>query len=55
MTKALNENALKHLIASSFSLNDVVDAHEEVERTKMLGMYCFLLQSSAKQLTYLHC
>ena len=37
MTKALNENALKHLIASSFSLNDVVDAHEEVESNKNVG------------------
>ena len=37
MTKALNENALKHLIASSFSLDDVVDAHEEVESNKNVG------------------
>ena len=37
MTKALNENALKHLIASSFSLNDVVDAHKEVESNKSVG------------------
>ena len=37
MTKALNENALEHLIASSFSLNDVVGAHEEVESNKNVG------------------
>lgn len=37
MTKALNENALKHLIASSFSLDDVVDAHKEVESNKSVG------------------
>ena len=37
MTKALNENALKHLIGSSFSLDDVVGAHEEVESNKNVG------------------
>ena len=37
MTKALNENALKHLIGSSFSLDDIVDAHEEVESNKNVG------------------
>ena len=37
MTKALNENALKHLIGSSFSLDDVVGAHEEVESNKNIG------------------
>ena len=37
MTKALNENALKHMIGSSFSLDDVVDAHEEVESNKNVG------------------
>ena len=37
MTKALNDNALKHLIASSFSLNEVIDAHKEVESNKSLG------------------
>jgi len=37
MTKALNENALEHLIASSFALNDVVDAHKEVESNKNVG------------------
>ena len=37
MTKALNENALEHLIASSFALNDVVHAHNEVESNKNVG------------------
>ena len=37
MTKALNENALKHLIGSSFSLDDIVGAHEEVESNKNVG------------------
>ena len=37
MTKALNENALKHLIGSSFSLDDIVGAHEEVESNKNIG------------------
>ena len=37
MTKALNENALKHLIASSYSLNEVMDAHKEVESNKNVG------------------
>ena len=37
MTKALNENALKHLIGSSFSLDNIVGAHEEVESNKNVG------------------
>ena len=37
MTKVLNENALKHLIGSSFSLDDIVGAHEEVESNKNVG------------------
>ena len=37
MTKALNENDLKHLIGSSFSLDDIVGAHEEVESNKNVG------------------
>ncbi len=37
LTRALNENALKHLIAQKFSMDDVVAAHESMESGSVIG------------------
>ena len=37
LTQALNENALKHLIAQKFSMDDIVDAHESMESGSVIG------------------
>ena len=37
ISKALNENAIKHIIASTHSIDSVVDAHYAVESNKNIG------------------
>jgi len=37
ISKALNENAIKHIIASTHSIESVVDAHYAVESNKNIG------------------
>ena len=37
ISKALNENAISHLIASAFSLDKVIDAHHAVENNNNIG------------------
>ena len=37
ISKALNENAISHLIASAFTLDRVIDAHHAVENNNNIG------------------